>query len=132
MSVPTISSVFREVQDGASQYGVVPIENSSNGSVVFTLDLFVDKAKVHPDVVVIGDAFVSVRHCLLGRKAKNSKDGGKVPCQLTVFTNLSNQSDIRCIARHDTSHTSSSLDSVYSISRRKPQPRQAIRCIEYV
>lgn len=87
--MPTISSVFKEVQSGKSRYGVVPIENSSNGSVVFTLDLFVDKARVHTDVVVIGDAFVSVRHCLLGRKARDSKDGGRF-IQMVIFTTLSN------------------------------------------
>ncbi|KAI7118008.1 hypothetical protein KC324_g18786 [Hortaea werneckii] len=38
----TIEDVFAAVQSGQAAYGVVPFENSSNGSVVFTLDLFAD------------------------------------------------------------------------------------------
>lgn len=37
--VPTIRDVFRSVEEGDADYGVVPIENSLEGSVVETLDL---------------------------------------------------------------------------------------------
>jgi len=36
----TIDEVFREVESGAADFGVVPIENSTEGSVNHTLDLF--------------------------------------------------------------------------------------------
>ena len=38
----SIEDVFAAVQAGKASHGVVPFENSSNGSVVFTLDLFAD------------------------------------------------------------------------------------------
>jgi len=36
----TIDEVFQEVESGAADFGVVPIENSTEGSVNYTLDLF--------------------------------------------------------------------------------------------
>jgi prephenate dehydratase len=62
----TIEDVFASIQNCSAYRGVVPFENSSNGSVVFTLDLFADLQKQYPDILVCGEAYVAVRHCLLG------------------------------------------------------------------
>ncbi|CAG5188182.1 uncharacterized protein ALTATR162_LOCUS11893 [Alternaria atra] len=62
----TIEDVFSAVQSGTAYRGVVPFENSSNGSVVFTLDLFADLNNKYPDILVCGEAYVDVKHCLLG------------------------------------------------------------------
>ncbi|GAB7347951.1 hypothetical protein MBLNU459_g5460t1 [Dothideomycetes sp. NU459] len=70
----TIEDVFSSVQSGRAAYGVVPFENSTNGSVVFTLDLFADQQNKHPDIVVCGERYVEVHHCVLGR-ASASADG---------------------------------------------------------
>jgi len=66
---PTIQSVFAAVQSGTADSGVVPFENSTNGSVVATLDLFADHQQTNPDVRVCGEVFVAVKHCLVGRYA---------------------------------------------------------------
>jgi prephenate dehydratase len=66
------------VQTGTATHGVVPFENSSNGSVVFTLDLLADVSHSNPDIVVIGEAYVSVRHCLLGHQTSSSTDFGGI------------------------------------------------------
>jgi prephenate dehydratase len=50
----------------------VPFENSSNGSVVFTLDLIGDIHGAHPDILVCGESYVAVKHCLLGHAIPNS------------------------------------------------------------
>jgi prephenate dehydratase len=68
----TIEDVFASVQNGSAYRGVVPFENSSNGSVVFTLDLFADLQKKYPDILVCGEAYVAVKHCLLGYAASFS------------------------------------------------------------
>jgi prephenate dehydratase len=70
----TIEDVFASVQDGSAQRGVVPFENSTNGSVVFTLDLFADLHSKYNDILVCGEAYVSVSHCLLGLGSSNSND----------------------------------------------------------
>jgi len=60
------------VQLQSAHRGVIPFENSSNGSVVFTLDLFADVAGKYPDVLVCGEVYVAVRHCLLGYSSSSS------------------------------------------------------------
>ncbi|CBY01034.1 hypothetical protein IAQ61_011931 [Plenodomus lingam] len=62
----TIPDIFNAVQSGTAARGVVPFENSSNGSVVFTLDLFADIEGKYPDIEVCDEAYVEVKHCLLG------------------------------------------------------------------
>ena len=62
----TIEDVFAAVQSGQATYGVVPFENSSNGSVVFTLDLFADLHGRYPDILVWDEIYLAVHHCLLG------------------------------------------------------------------
>jgi len=60
----TIKDVFDAVLGGAVTHGVVPIENSTNGSVTITFDLFRDLK--HGNLKVCGEEFVQVRHALLG------------------------------------------------------------------
>ncbi|MDY0065097.1 MAG: prephenate dehydratase [Steroidobacteraceae bacterium] len=40
LSLPTINEVFEEVQSGRADFGVAPIENSTEGAVNHTLDMF--------------------------------------------------------------------------------------------
>ncbi|XXH05192.1 alpha subunit of pyruvate dehydrogenase [Hypoxylon texense] len=65
--VETIKDIFTTTQSGRADYGVVPFENSSNGSVVFTLDQFADRAGEYPDLSVCAEIYLEVHHCLLGR-----------------------------------------------------------------
>ncbi len=60
--------VFEAVQSGEAALGVVPFENSTNGAVIFTLELLSDRHKHFPDVNVCAEAYLDVSHCLLGRK----------------------------------------------------------------
>lgn len=46
-------------------YGVVPFENSSNGSVIQTLDLLIDRENRYPDIRVCDEHYFTVHHCLL-------------------------------------------------------------------
>jgi len=58
----TIAAVFAEVERGAADFGVVPVENSSEGVVSHTLDSFVDSTlEIH------GEVAVDVDHCLMAR-----------------------------------------------------------------
>lgn len=44
----------------------MPFENSTNGSVIYTLDLFADRRNAYPDICVSGEAYLAIHHCLLG------------------------------------------------------------------
>ncbi|KAI1190160.1 Prephenate dehydratase-domain-containing protein [Nemania serpens] len=72
MPVPTIKDIFDTTQSGAATYGVVPFENSTNGSVVFTLDYFADRSGVYTDLNVCREIYLDVHHCLLGHIAPPS------------------------------------------------------------
>ncbi|KAF8244485.1 PDT-domain-containing protein [Wilcoxina mikolae CBS 423.85] len=66
----TIADIFLAVQTKSVTFGVVPFENSTNGSVVFTLDLFCDRNNSFPDVHVCGEAYLDVHHCLLSSESE--------------------------------------------------------------
>src|SRR3989440_3690169 len=58
----TITDVFSEVSKGRADYGVVPIENSTEGVVTHTLDMFVDS-----DLKIVAQIVLPVQHCLISR-----------------------------------------------------------------
>lgn len=57
-----ISDTFSAVIEGKTEIGIVPIENSIEGSVGITLDLLLES-----DVTIIGEIVVPIEHCLLSR-----------------------------------------------------------------
>jgi chorismate mutase / prephenate dehydratase len=60
--VTTIDEIFREVEAGISHYGVVPVENSTEGPVNLTLDrLMTSPARL------CGEVELPIHHCLLGQ-----------------------------------------------------------------
>src|SRR5260370_40607600 len=66
----TIADVFSEVSKNRADYGVVPVENSTEGVVTHTLDMFVDS-----DLKIVAQIILPVQHCLLsnGRRAQIRK-----------------------------------------------------------
>jgi chorismate mutase/prephenate dehydratase len=57
---PTIAEVFSRVERGEADYGVVPIENSIEGAVTYTLDMFVESK-----VKICAEVYLDITHCLL-------------------------------------------------------------------
>jgi len=60
--VSTIAAVFEEVQDGQVDHGLVPLENSTDGRIVDTLDMF---ARV--PVKICGEVRLRIHHHLLSK-----------------------------------------------------------------
>lgn len=56
----TITDVFREVEAGSASYGVVPVENSSEGVVNHTLDAFLNAG-----LKIIGEVELPIHHNFL-------------------------------------------------------------------
>ncbi len=56
LALRTIGEVFAEVEKGNADYGVVPVENSTEGVVSHTLDLFVDSGLLIDGEVVVETA----------------------------------------------------------------------------
>ncbi len=63
VSMNTIDEVFREVESAAVNYGVVPVENSTEGVINHTLDLFMQQSSL----VICGEVDLRVHHHLLGK-----------------------------------------------------------------
>lgn len=72
----SIGEVFSNVEKGRADYGVVPIENSIEGAVSHTLDMFIDS-----DLKICSEVSLEISHYLMGRYAKRS------PRILKVYSN---------------------------------------------
>jgi chorismate mutase/prephenate dehydratase len=59
--VNTIAAVFEEVNRGHADFGVVPIENSTDGRIIDTLDMF-----TRLPLKICGEIQLSIHHNLLG------------------------------------------------------------------
>ncbi|HEV2329367.1 MAG TPA: prephenate dehydratase [Verrucomicrobiae bacterium] len=57
----TIAEVFTEVQKGRADYGVVPVENSTEGVVTHTLDMFVES-----ELKIVSQIVLPIQYCLAG------------------------------------------------------------------
>jgi chorismate mutase/prephenate dehydratase len=60
LPLTTIEEVFREVESGTADYGVVPIENSTEGTVNHTLDMFLTSS-----LSICGEVELRIRQHLL-------------------------------------------------------------------
>jgi len=86
----SISDVFADVGNGRSEYGVVPVENSTEGAVNHTLDLFIDS-----DLKIYGEIYLPVHHYLMSNGVPlssitqvYSKDQVFGQCRLWLEANL--------------------------------------------
>jgi chorismate mutase / prephenate dehydratase len=62
LPLPAIDEVFREVESGVADFGVVPIENSTEGTVSHTADMFLTSP-----LKICGEVELRVHQHLLGR-----------------------------------------------------------------
>jgi len=62
--LPGIAEVFREVESGSVNYGVVPVENSTEGGVTHTLDRL-----ARSPLRICGEVQLPIHHCLLSQAA---------------------------------------------------------------
>jgi chorismate mutase/prephenate dehydratase len=61
----TIAEIFAAVERGQAEFGVVPVENSTEGVVSHTLDLFVDSP-----LTICAEIHVPIHHALLSREGE--------------------------------------------------------------
>jgi chorismate mutase/prephenate dehydratase len=69
LSVPTIDEVFHEVESGVADFGIAPVENSTEGAVNHTLDMFLTSP-----LKICGEVELRIRQHLMGRM----KDIGQI------------------------------------------------------
>lgn len=87
----TISDVFSAVEAGDCDYGVVPIENSTEGAVFHSMDELVES-----DLKICSQVYLPIEHCLIAHspleaiKEVHSKDQALGQCRDWLRRNLPN------------------------------------------
>jgi chorismate mutase / prephenate dehydratase len=62
LSLASVDEVFHEVESAQADFGVVPIENSTEGTVNHTLDRFINSP-----LKICGEVELRIHQCLMGR-----------------------------------------------------------------
>ncbi|MFH1073613.1 MAG: prephenate dehydratase [Candidatus Firestonebacteria bacterium] len=68
VAIKNLSDIFAEVENGRVDFGVIPIENSTEGVVNHTLDIFVDS-----DLKICAETLLKVSYNLLSKAKKLSQ-----------------------------------------------------------
>ncbi len=70
---PSIQDVFHEVETDGANYGIVPVENSTEGAVNQTLDCFIDS-----NLQVCGEVNLAIHHALMAKRGVKADSIEKV------------------------------------------------------
>ncbi|HUN58405.1 MAG TPA: prephenate dehydratase [Candidatus Binataceae bacterium] len=62
MPEPSFAAIFQALENERADYGLVPVENSTEGAVNLTLDRLIDTT-----AVIIGEVLLPIRHVLMAR-----------------------------------------------------------------
>jgi chorismate mutase / prephenate dehydratase len=88
----TTDAIFEQVESGQAEFGVVPVENSNEGVVSHTLDLFVDSP-----LTIAAEVHVPIHHDLLSKsgelraiRAVHSHPQALAQCRAWLELNLPN------------------------------------------
>ncbi|MCS7252838.1 MAG: prephenate dehydratase [Armatimonadota bacterium] len=87
--VPTIQDVFYEVERDNANYGVVPVENTAEGEVNDTLDMF-----TRSNLKICAETLLPIHHCLMANcsleeiKVVYSRDSALAQCKGWLSTHL--------------------------------------------
>ena len=71
--VDEIPAVFMSVANGDCTYGLVPVENSTEGSITQTLDCFSQSS-----LVICGEVMLRIQHCLLASQDTKFSSIGRI------------------------------------------------------
>ena len=88
-AMATIADIFTAVEKGEADHAVIPIENSTEGSVRETLDSFVES-----DLKIVGQIYLEITHALVSQSPLDkithvySKDQALAQCRLWLNRHL--------------------------------------------
>jgi len=132
LAMTTIGDVFREVESGQSSYGVVPVENSTEGVVNHTLDEFMKSS-----LNICGEVELRIHHNLLG-KVESIRDVKKVyshrqslaQCRKWLDTNLNNIEQIDVSSNAEAARLASEEEGAAAIAGETAADIYGLRLIE--
>lgn len=113
--VASIPDVFYEVDRRKAEYGMVPVENSSEGAVWYTLDTFMDS-----EVKICGEELLQVHHALMSN-ARRKEDIREVLSVPQVFGQCRRWLEVNLPRAHQTVK----LSTAQAGQAAAPDPRKA-------
>lgn len=82
LAMASVPDVFTAVRRGEADYGVVPVENSTQGTVISTLDMLVES-----ELTIVAQIYLDIAHCLISQspldkiRSVHSKDNALGQCR---------------------------------------------------
>ncbi|MCA9130055.1 MAG: prephenate dehydratase [Planctomycetales bacterium] len=130
--VATIAAAFDEIVRGQAAFGVVPVENSTDGRVVDTLGMF-----ARSPVEICGEVLLPIHHCLLGRQlARNevgevhSKPQALSQCRNWLSEHLPDAKLVEVMSTAAAAATAANNSNVAAIASREAGIHQGLRVID--
>lgn len=115
--IKTIPDVFSEVATGSADYGVVPIENSTEGAVFHSMDMLVES-----DLHICSQVYMPIEHCLISQspleqiKEVRSKDQALGQCREWLHANLPNADFMDVVSTADAVRTAKEKKGVAAVA----------------
>jgi len=119
VALPSIPDTFLETARGHCHYGVVPVENSTEGPVHETLDAFVDS-----DLKVISEITLPIHHQLLARCSRDeirtvyTNPVALGQCRKWLATNLPGREIVQVVSTARAAATAAETDDGAAIAPR--------------
>lgn len=116
-AIKTIPDVFAEVEAGTADYGVVPIENSTEGAVFHSMDMLVES-----DLHICSQVYLPIEHCLISQspleqiKEVRSKDQALGQCRDWLREKLPNAEFIDVVSTAEAVCTAKEDGSVAAVA----------------
>lgn len=116
-AIKTIPDVFAEVEAGRADYGVIPIENSTEGAVFHSMDMLVESS-LH----ICSQVYLSIEHCLISQspldqiKEVRSKDQALGQCREWLRANLPDAELVDVVSTADAVCTARETQGVAAVA----------------
>ncbi|MEN8725739.1 MAG: prephenate dehydratase [Lentimonas sp.] len=115
--IKTIPDVFAEVESGSTDYGVVPIENSTEGAVFHSMDMLVES-----DLHICSQVYMPIEHCLISQspldqiKEVCSKDQALGQCREWLRANVPNADLVDVVSTAEAVRTAKETAGVAAVA----------------
>lgn len=90
---PDFKSIFDSLQTGKIDLGILPIENSTTGSIFEVYDLLLDK-----EIEIVGEGILKINHLLLAKRGSYKKNIKRCYCQIEAWKQCQMELEKRKIA----------------------------------
>lgn len=127
-AIKTIPDVFSEVDSAAADYGVIPIENSTEGAVFHSMDMLVES-----DLHICSQVYLPIEHCLISQSPLNeikevqSKDQAIGQCREWLQENLHGVPQKDVVSTADAVRTAGETPGVAAIASALSAQRYGVK-----